>query len=256
MKKLIKQLPGVKEAAYLLRRRIQKSKDRSQAKQYDLETIQVMQRILSENSSAIDIGANQGDILREIVKFAPNGNHWAFEPVPALADDLRNRFPKVNVFSCALAETSGRATFHVARHCPAYSSLEDRSPAFLEKIGLEDTSMELIDVELRRLDDVIPESDPIDFIKIDVEGSEPRTIEGALRTLGRCKPVVVFEAGFHGEERAHHIFEMFGSCGLQLSVMSRWLRNEPPAQSFPEFVFLSQSNYYFIAYPGESSRPD
>ena len=35
----------------------------------------------------------------------------------------------------------------------------------------------------------------LDFLKLDLEGGEPDALKGAIETLQRCKPVVVFERG-------------------------------------------------------------
>ena len=45
----------------------------------------------------------------------------------------------------------------------------------------------------RRLDDVVPGR--IDVVKIDVEGMEPRVIDGAARSLARWRPRIFAEAG-------------------------------------------------------------
>lgn len=45
----------------------------------------------------------------------------------------------------------------------------------------------------RRLDDVV--QGRVDVIKIDVEGMEPRVLEGAARTLARWRPLIFAEAG-------------------------------------------------------------
>ena len=36
----------------------------------------------------IDVGCHVGEVLRELVRAAPNGRHIAYEPLPALAADL------------------------------------------------------------------------------------------------------------------------------------------------------------------------
>jgi hypothetical protein len=48
-------------------------------------------------------------------------------------------------------------------------------------------------VDVRRLDDLIPEGIPIAFIKIDVEDAQVGVLKGAANLLRRNKPVVVFE---------------------------------------------------------------
>ena len=73
-------------------------------------------RILSErlrvDSVCIDIGANEGAFLSKFMKLAPEGRHHAFEPIPYLATELRQRFPTVEVHAFALASSSGSAIFH------------------------------------------------------------------------------------------------------------------------------------------------
>ncbi len=236
LKNILKRIPGIRVAARAFRGVTRFTKRSltgpSQAEQYDIETLEVMRRVLAPDASAIDIGANNGEILAQIVRLAPLRQHWAFEPIPRLAEALQSSFPNVSILPFALADISDRTVFHVAKHNMAYSSLEDRDPALLDRIGLHDSSMEVIVVDVRRLDDIIPESAQIALIKIDVEGSEARTIAGALRTINRCKPIVVFEAGFYGEAQARNIFDMFQSCTMHVSLMSRWLKNEPPPNSF------------------------
>ena len=256
MRKIIKLIPGARPAASAFRRsvlvltRLVAGPSQAElAKQYDLETFEVIARVLLPGSSAIDVGANKGEILAHIVRCAPLGQHWAFEPVPSLAAHLKDRYPMVSVLPYALAEISGRTRFYVAKHDQAYSSLENRDPALLNRIGLHDTSMEVIDAEVRGLDDVIPESALITLIKIDVEGAEVRTIAGALGTIDRCKPIVLFEAGYYTEDRARELFEMFRSCGLHVSLMSRWLCRKPSPQSFGEFLKIAKRHYFFIAHP-------
>src|SRR3712207_5280757 len=60
---------------------------------YDRETIAVMRRTLRRDSNCIDIGCYKGDILKEIVKHAPDGVHYAFEPLPGFYQNLVNSYP-------------------------------------------------------------------------------------------------------------------------------------------------------------------
>ncbi len=143
---------------------------------------------LAPDGSAIDVGANVGSVLSEIVRVAPAGRHLAYEPIPGLAADLRARFPSVEVRSEALAATSGESTFtHVLSHS-GYSGLRER-----ETPGHERT--EQLTVRTERLDDTLPDGFIPAFIKIDVEGAEGQVLAGAADLLERWRPVVAFEHG-------------------------------------------------------------
>ena len=53
----------------------------------------VLAGTLSAGSTYVDVGANRGQVLREAVRVAPWGRHYAFEPIPSLAQSSRASFP-------------------------------------------------------------------------------------------------------------------------------------------------------------------
>src|SRR6267154_4469284 len=59
---------------------------------------------LERDSCCIDVGSHRGSFLELALRYAPFGQHMAFEPLPDLADELRERFPAVDVRATALAE--------------------------------------------------------------------------------------------------------------------------------------------------------
>lgn len=157
---------------------------------------------LDEDANCVDIGCNRGQILEEMVRIAPNGEHHAFEPIPELADDLRRRFPSVHVHDLALSNEAGKREFvHVADD-DGYSGLHARDLA-------AEHELRRIEVEVARLDDVLPPDYDPTLIKVDVEGAELPVLAGAIGTLERCRPDVWFE---HGEGSAAY----FGASSRDL----------------------------------------
>lgn len=61
----------------------------------------------------------------------------------------------------------------------------------------DDESLNAAQVTVRPLDEY--GFADVDFIKIDVQGSEKAVINGALQTLGRCKPLLVIEVVYNGK---------------------------------------------------------
>jgi FkbM family methyltransferase len=217
--------------------------------EYDKQTIRVMKRILNKNSNCVDIGCNRGIILRVITRIAPNGYHYAFEPIPELYQYLVRHFPKVQVYKCALWDSKGEKTFQYIINNPPLSGFE--------KIVLYEPAVE-IKVETKPLDMVIPESVPIHFMKIDVEGAEFQVLKGANRTINKHRPVIVFEFNLNafnyydtGPEDIYGF--LVNECNMRISLMERWLKGEP---SFNREEFSEQIhngiNGYFMAYPNTS----
>ena len=65
-------------------RAVYRGLSRSQNVKYDRELIEVLRRSLRKTSNCVDVGCYRGDILRQMVKFAPR----------AITSRL-NRFPRI-----------------------------------------------------------------------------------------------------------------------------------------------------------------
>jgi FkbM family methyltransferase len=149
---------------------------------------------LSPTAHCIDVGAHQGDLLREMVRLAPGGRHLAYEPLPAFVASLRRNFPMVEVREAALGDQPGETSFVHVKDRPAYSGLRERDLP-------EGVTTEEIRIRVERLDDTLPEGFRPEFVKVDVEGAELQVFRGALETLRRHKPTVWFEHGVGAADR-------------------------------------------------------
>jgi hypothetical protein len=76
--------------------------------------------------------------------------------------------------------------------------------------------VEQIEVRLERLDDTFAPGAPLALIKIDVEGAEQQVLEGAIATLGRTRPTILFE----------HTFAASNAYGTQPADVFDLLREE------------------------------
>jgi FkbM family methyltransferase len=183
---------------------------------YDHHTLLIMRTILRGDSCCIDVGAHVGAFLKEMIALCPNGRHYAFEPIPKLAAELKRRFPFVGVYDVALSDEDGRATFFHVENDPAYSGLRKR------RYDISDPIIREIQVPTARLDNIIPPGQHIDFIKIDVEGAEFQVLRGAQRILEESSPSIIFEFGMGAADcygtTAEALFDLLvGQHGLELN---------------------------------------
>jgi FkbM family methyltransferase len=218
---------------------------------YDEQTVQVISRVSRRDSCCIDVGCHHGVILDQMLHCASTGSHLGFEPLPDLAAGLREKYrddPRVTIHETALGDEEGRTTFcHVVTN-PGYSGLRRRHYDHDGEQVVE------IEVNVARLDDVVPGGAQIDFVKIDVEGAELGVLRGGRGLLARCRPHIVFEHGvgaadFYGT-RPEQVFDLLDECDLSVSLMANWL-DGGPRLSREQFVdeFDSGRNYYFLAHP-------
>ena len=221
----------------------------TQNQRYDRQTHRVIQKVCKSGSNCIDVGCHKGEILDLFLKYAPQGQHWGFEPIPDLYESLLKKYAATNCrfFNIALSDKPGTSSFNYVVSNPSYSGLLKRK---YDHPNEEDTQ---ITVHTERLDALIPADVQIDLVKIDVEGGEILVLRGAVNILTRCKPVVIFEHGLGASElygaTPEQVFELFEQCGLRVSLLSRFLKNQYPL-SKEEFSrhFYQKLNYYFIAY--------
>jgi hypothetical protein len=102
------------------------------------------------------------------------------------------------------------------RGTPAESGLRARianHPALADPVAIE--------VEVRRLDEFLPELTNVSFIKIDVEGGEIACLRGAAGLLERFRPFVSVEYGRPGYSVYGHsadaLYELARSHGYRIA---------------------------------------
>ena len=207
-----------------------------------------MKKVIQKDSNCIDIGCHKGEILQSIIKLAPEGQHFAFEPIPYLYDQLKVKFDgQATIFSCALSDKSGKTTFNLVKNAPAYSGINKR------KYAVSEPEIEEIQVELKQLDEVIPAETKIDFIKIDVEGGEFDVLKGAKNLLNTHQPILVFECGIGASEfygtNPTDLFQFLADLNYKTSTLRAYMQQGNPL-TISEFenAFNKNTDYYFIAY--------
>lgn len=218
---------------------------------YDRLTLKILDRVLNKNSNGIDVGCFKGEILDEILKRSPSGEHKAFEPVPESYNQLAKKFNQKNVsiYNIALNDKSGVTTFNYVIGAPAYSGIKKRD------YDGKDPEIEVIDVKTDTLDNILPQDYHVDLIKIDVEGAEFNVLKGAYKTLSRCKPIIIFEFGLGASDyynvTPNDFYEYISDkCGYEVFLLESFLKNKSPLNKEKfENIYNANKEYYFVASP-------
>ena len=217
---------------------------------YDISTRKIMKAVLHHGSNCIDIGCHKGEIMDDILNLAPDGKHFAFEPLPHLFQFLKEKYKNRNIklFSIALFDKKGTTNFNYVVNAPAYSGIRKRH------YDIPNAEINELTVETDLLDNIIPEDVKVDFIKIDVEGAEFPVLKGGQRTINRCRPVIIFEFGMGAADyygaKPEQVFEfLIAVCGMKIATMKGFLKKREPLTN-REFKDLYQcrKEYYFVAF--------
>lgn len=224
--------------------------DLTKNQQYDRQTINIMQKVLKNDSNCIDVGCHKGEMLQLMLKYSPKGQHHGFEPIPFMYENLKKNFnlPNCHFYNLALSDNKGNTTFNYVVNQPAYSGIKKRN------YDNKEVEIQEIKVELNKLDDVIPSGQKITLIKIDVEGAELGVLKGSTTIIKRDKPFVIFEHGkgasdFYGTTPNDIYSLLVEECGMKISLLKDFLSNASPlTRSQLVEQYEKGLNYYFIAH--------
>lgn len=208
-----------------------------------------MRRMFKKNFSCIDVGCHKGEMLDIMLRLAPEGTHYGFEPIPMMYENLEKKYSdykNVHIINAAASDHIGETTFQHVVTNPSYSGIKKRDydRAYEE--------VQEITVQMQPIDRVIPTDQKIDFIKIDVEGAELQVLQGAQALMKEYKPMVLFEHGLgaadHYNTTPEMIYDYFNACGMSISSLKSLLKGGTYF-SREEFhtQFYDRLNYYFVA---------
>ncbi len=140
----------------------------------------------------IDIGANIGQTSLNLSKKLGKVVHkiYAFEPFPVTFEKLKNNillnnFSSIEIFNVALGNEEDIMKMEIS--CPTNSGGYKVAP----KNSI--IKNEWVQVLQKKLDDFYKLDNPIQFIKIDVEGYEMEVLRGAEKVIKKNMPLMVIE---------------------------------------------------------------
>ena len=153
---------------------------------------------LTSNWSTGDIvhaGTYFGDFLPAISAACPaNSTIWAFEPnvenfrcaqITMLINGINNVVLTHAGLGARRADSAIQVSGPNGRALGGASRIIDEADA--------EPGRHTQQVEILTIDEAIPEDRNISIIQLDVEGFEERALSGGMRTIERCKPLLVLE---------------------------------------------------------------
>jgi FkbM family methyltransferase len=169
----------------------------------------ILAELMPRGGTAVDVGANEGffayalaEVADRVVAFEPNPDYAAFARFM-----LRGR---AEVFTLALADTPGQATFYVP--VSEQGMVLHLAGSLSRAAHAQFSQVESYEVEVRTLDQF--GLTDVRFIKADVEGSERAVLQGAKKTIARDRPIILLEllSGTHENPGAYtaEICDSFG----------------------------------------------
>jgi len=215
---------------------------------YDRLTKKIIQQHCNKKSVCIDIGSHNGKILEIMLQVAPNAIHYAFEPIDVLYKQLHQKFQqKIKLYPIALSNKKSVENFNLVLTDMAYSGLKKR---FYDKIE-EDIS---IQVQTDLLDNIIPSTQKISLLKLDVEGAELWVLEGSIKTIQSSQPLILFEFGKAAEAYNYNGEIMFQfinqTIDYRIYTLKSWLKKEMHLSENEFNNFYKNGNeFFFVAAP-------
>jgi FkbM family methyltransferase len=152
---------------------------------HDRWLLDLIEPLIPVGGTVIDVGALYGDhTIAYSRRVGPHGTVLAFEPnitaFRALVKNMRQfNCNNVSCFPTALGEHKGHAFLHVQHDNVGMTRVVD---TFSDHVIMTESET-LDDLKLRHLD----------FLKIDAEGEELNILKGGLKTLKRCRPILLME---------------------------------------------------------------
>ncbi|MFD2369932.1 FkbM family methyltransferase [Brevibacillus sp. GCM10020057] len=158
---------------------------------YEHYVINGLKKVVKPDAICLDIGANIGTISLALSYLADRGKVYAFEPsavnYPYLVKNLaENHITNVEPLQLGVYNRTGNIHFHENARGGGWSYIPQDNKA----AAASNQRINCVRLDDWMIDNSIPR---VDFIKLDVEGSEYSVLEGAENTLRTWDPDLVVE---------------------------------------------------------------
>lgn len=189
------------------------------------DKLAVLGQVVSDPALIFDVGAHIGNLTEQFRQRFPAAHVVAFEPNPALEQQLLRRFDGdslVKIERAAVGKANGTLPFNV-NAISATSSRLPRNRSGRRYYSSIDRLIETVTVPEVTLDSYCAAHgfETVDLLKLDIQGGEAAALEGAVGLLRAGAISVVFTEIFfapHYEGAAlfHELWAQLASAGYSL----------------------------------------
>lgn len=219
---------------------------------YSAGQLKLIERLFTKPYVFIDIGANQGEFSVFVASLFSSNQVLSFEPTSKMLGRLRgnieaNDLNNVRVFPVGLSDVEQA---DVPIYGNAQAVHDGSMNSGLPTIYAIPKRNELLEtIKLQRLDDTLAAAnftDRIDLIKIDIEGAELPALQGAVNTITKDRPLVIFEASNESVAAAGYttadLFQFFEMRGYDLQAIggAGELTQLDPSSEFSNILAVPQ----------------
>lgn len=149
--------------------------------EHEPATTDLIKLIVKPGMHVFDLGANIGWFTLVLSKLVGNNGHvYSFEPDPYLFEILKeniklNGLENVSIFPLAISNKTGIGKLNL-------NSSQDGD----NRLESETIKINSVDVEITTIDEFCKKHNTkIDFLKMDIQGSEPKALDGMTTTISQ-----------------------------------------------------------------------
>jgi FkbM family methyltransferase len=187
--------------------------------EYERTQTELVKSIIKPEMVCIDVGANIGYYTLLLSSLAKNGYVWSIEPELNNLVELKynialNNYQNINVLELAVGNDDKMVDFYISGISPGrHSTVTTRYDGGY-----------VTQVRMKRLDDIIPDNEIINFIKSDTEGRDMDVMLGARNIINRNPKIKwlmeIWPDGLHTMNlKIKDVFDAVRLCGFKSAQM-------------------------------------
>ena len=174
---------------------------------FEEEVVLVAKKYIKENSVVLDLGANFGQMSILFSNMAGEGGTvYSFDADDFVFDVLKKNIAANNkekniipIFG-AVDKEDGKTLYFPVQDFKRFSTYGSYGIDTNAKTGRKVRSITIDSLNI---------SEPISFMKIDIQGFDLRAMQGAVKTIEKKRMPILFEYEYHFEEEYHFNFQEY-----------------------------------------------